>query len=259
MRQQELGGAPTVVADLVDAAAAEKEKTPHQAAGMMQSPRRRPAIGAAEDRLGTEARTHAREFVGDRRQRLVPRDFAKSIGAGTWGTLAPALADRRAGDSERRMHHCRNSVEHRRWRRVVREGFAGDDAAVLDQRREGTPMRQRGKAGGGHGFRIESSGDLGQDVVRIQAAPASADLLVNAAIPGWGTFPTQVADQSDGAHDSLRKRIWRKLERYRCISIANCCSSADQEEIKFHKSAKPSKSISRCSGFTRVATPSRSR
>ena len=38
MRQQKLRRAPTVIADLVDAAAAEKQETPHQRAGMMQAP-----------------------------------------------------------------------------------------------------------------------------------------------------------------------------------------------------------------------------
>ena len=104
-RQHVHRGAEAVIGDLVDAAAAEEQEPPHQAARMVQPPGRRPTVGAAEDRGVAEFFAHARKLAGDRVERLIPRDFVEAVGAGARLSLPPALADRRPRDAQRRMHH----------------------------------------------------------------------------------------------------------------------------------------------------------
>jgi hypothetical protein len=55
------------------------------------------------------------------------------------------------------MHHGRNGRQHRRRRRIVREGFAADDPAILDESRIGSPMGERWKAGDSHDVYLVSS------------------------------------------------------------------------------------------------------
>ena len=146
-----LSSAEAVVADLVDAAAAEEQEPPHQAAGVMHASGRRPSIGAAEDRVVAERLAHARKLRGDRIQRLVPGHFVEAVGAGARLALTPAFADRRPCDPQRRVHHRGNGLEHARGRGIARKRLAADDAAVLDQRGEGAPMGQGREACDGHG------------------------------------------------------------------------------------------------------------
>ena len=150
-RQEILSGAEAVVADLVDAAAAEEQEPPYQAAGMMDAACRRPSIGAAEDRVVAERLAHACKLRGDRIQRLVPGHFVEAFGAGARLALTPAFADRRPCDPQRRVHHRGNGLEHARGRGIARKRLAADDAAVLDQRGEGAPMGQGREARDGHG------------------------------------------------------------------------------------------------------------
>ena len=149
-RQEVLRSAEAVVADLVDAAAAEEQEPPHQAAGMVDAAGRRPSIGAAEDRGMAERLAHARKFRGDRVQRLVPGHFVEALGAGALLALAPSLADGRPRDAQRRVHHLRDGLEHVRGRGIARKRLAADHAPVLDQRGEGAPMGQRREARDGH-------------------------------------------------------------------------------------------------------------
>ncbi len=72
MRQKELRGAEAVIAQLVDAAAAEEQKAAHQRARMMHAAGGRPAVGAAEDRLCAMLLPHPRELLRHERQRFIP-------------------------------------------------------------------------------------------------------------------------------------------------------------------------------------------
>ena len=77
-RQEEIRGAEAVIADLIDAAAAEEQESPRQCACVVNAPGRRPAVGAAEDRTrAVICRARAQVRCGDRVERLVPRDFAE--------------------------------------------------------------------------------------------------------------------------------------------------------------------------------------
>src|SRR5262245_39024089 len=167
-REDVLRRAEAVIADLVDAAAAEEQEAPQQAAGMMHAPRRRPAVGAAEDRAVAEVSAHARKLVRHGGERLVPGHLVKGVGAGARLALAPAVADRWPCDAQRGMHHLRDRVEHVGRRGVARERLAADHAAVLDQRGIGAPMGERGEAGDGHG----SSGSLWARVGRMSLLSA---------------------------------------------------------------------------------------
>jgi hypothetical protein len=143
--------AEAVVADLVDAAAAEEQEPPQQAAGMVHPPRRRPAVGAAEDRGIAERRAHPRKLVRHGGERLVPGHLVEGVGAGARFALAPAVANGRPRDAQGRVHHLRDGVEHVGRRGIACKRLAADHAAVLDQRGIGAPMGERGKTGDGHG------------------------------------------------------------------------------------------------------------
>ncbi len=150
MRQQKLCRAPAVVSDLVDAAAAEEQESAHQRPRMVQPSRRRPAVGAAENRGVAVCAAHPRQFAGDKIEHFVPAGFAEAVGAAARPPLAPAFADRRLCSPQRRVKHLRDSGEHRRGRRVALERFASDHPIVLDQRAERAPVSQRRCSGYGH-------------------------------------------------------------------------------------------------------------
>ena len=48
---------------------------------------------------------HARELLGDCRERLLPGHFAIAVVAGALLAFAPAFANGGARDAQRRMHH----------------------------------------------------------------------------------------------------------------------------------------------------------
>src|SRR6516162_2771550 len=110
-RQYVLCRAEAVVGDLVDAAATEEEKSPQQGAGMMDAPRGRPAVGAAEDRRVAELRAHALNLLGHCRECFLPGHFAIAVVTGALLALAPALTYGGPRDAQRRMHHRRNSLQ----------------------------------------------------------------------------------------------------------------------------------------------------
>jgi hypothetical protein len=119
VRQQELGRTPAVIADLVDATAAEKQEPAHQRPSLMQATSGRPAIGAAEDAAGAVLSAHPRDLVGHQFERLVPRHLVEGVGAGARAPVMPAVTDRRPGDAQRRMHHVGNRRQHRRRRGIA--------------------------------------------------------------------------------------------------------------------------------------------
>ena len=175
-RQQVLRGAEAVVADLVDAAAAQEQEI--AAAGCARGAPARPTTSRRSRRKSqcgrmTCARAQARRQPC---QSLVPRHFVEAVAAGALLALAPAVANCRPGDAQRRVHHCRDGVEHARRTGIACKRFAADHPAVLDQGGEGAPMGERGKAGQGHGVRCRSvSGDrVDRDILHDMPEKVSA-------------------------------------------------------------------------------------
>ncbi len=77
IRQEELCRAPAVVTQLIDAAAAGKVEAADQGAGMVYAARRRPAVGAVENRRGTVAIAHPAVLISHQIQRGIPVDLDK--------------------------------------------------------------------------------------------------------------------------------------------------------------------------------------
>src|SRR5262249_27171751 len=95
-------GREAVVGAGAAAPPARKGDPPQQAAGMVDAARRRPAIGAAEDRGMAERLAHARKLGGDGGERLVPGYLVEAIGAGAFLSLAPAVANGGPPPAQRR-------------------------------------------------------------------------------------------------------------------------------------------------------------
>src|SRR5262249_36814791 len=141
--QQVLRRAEAVVASLIDAAAAKKEKSAKQASGVMNAAGGRPAIGAAHDRPVAKFFAHTRNLPGNKAQCLVPGNFLEAVSTGAFRALAPPLANRGPRNAQRRMHHRWNRLDHVGRRRIARKRLATDYASILDQRREGAPVGKR--------------------------------------------------------------------------------------------------------------------
>src|SRR5664279_5161966 len=133
VRQQELGRAPAVIADLVDASATEEKKAAHQSSGMVKTACRRPAIGSPENSRVAKVATDTGELAGDKIERFIPRHFMETVGAGTGPAFEPPITDRRPADTQWGMHHVGDGGKHWRRRWVVSKGFAANYASALDQ------------------------------------------------------------------------------------------------------------------------------
>ena len=162
--------AKAVVGNLIDAAAAEKKEATKQATGVMDAARRRPAVGAAQDRRGAELAADARKLFGDCRERLVPGHFEKAVAAGTFLALAPSLPNGGPRYAQVRVHHRGNGFEHRRWRGIAREWLATDNPAVLDQGRIGAPVGERREACDVHGSHASHTRCTGQLLTHYSTA-----------------------------------------------------------------------------------------
>ncbi len=81
VRQQELRRAPAVIAGLIDAAAAEEQEPPHQRARVMQPPRRRPAVGAAENRPTRRSASRTRSISPATRSSAPSHDTSSNSSA----------------------------------------------------------------------------------------------------------------------------------------------------------------------------------
>ena len=149
-RQDVLRRAEAVVCDLVDAAAAEEQKSAQKAPRVVNPTGGGPAVGAAENCSAAEGLPHAQKLLGDDRQRLIPGHLAKAVAAAAFFAFAPTFAYRRACDPKRRMHHRRNSRKHVRRRGIAPERLTADNAAVLDKCAVGAPVGKRGKTGVAH-------------------------------------------------------------------------------------------------------------
>ena len=104
-----------------------------------------PAIGTRKDRIIGMRLADAVDLAGRQPERDIPghRHVAiapprRAVAAQT--VAQPALAHVGLVDAHGRIEPVLQRIQHRRRRRVFFEGFDADELAVLDQRRERTPM-----------------------------------------------------------------------------------------------------------------------
>ena len=149
VRQQELRGAPSC--SCRPGRRSRRRGTGSAAPGCAHGGGARPTTSRRSRRRSRcrRCRAHARELAGDQSSASSHETSRKrSAPVRGFPSRQPSrIAGRAMRSGECTIAGMALSIGRRR---VARERLAADDAAVLDQRREGAPMRERGKTSDGH-------------------------------------------------------------------------------------------------------------
>jgi hypothetical protein len=151
VRQQGLRGREAVAVNMSGRAADEVDEPLHLRLGMVEAPRRTPAVGAGEDGRVAVGQAHSCELLRDAVERFRPRQGNERVGPAPMGVpprslLQPALAEHGPGHAQVAVHHCRHGQQDGRRIGVDGQRFGGDEPAALHHGVECAPMRRMRKA-----------------------------------------------------------------------------------------------------------------
>src|SRR5829696_4905388 len=145
MRQECERGAEAVVRRLIDEAAESTEKAADLPAGLVENPRRAPALRAAHDRAVAVIASDSIKLTRNEVEHARPVDrherFATAARAVSGPLREPTFADHGLSDASLGMDGVRNGVEQRRWIGIVLKRCDADDVSVSHLRLKGAEVR----------------------------------------------------------------------------------------------------------------------
>ena len=167
-----------------------------QRSRVVQTPGRRPAIGAAKNGGVAVLTAHACQFFCDDPERFIPINLDKSVmparaAIAQVALLEPALANRGTRNAQARLHQAGHGLQDAGRRAVAGKGLAAQQSPLSDDGGESAPVRQGWKTliWIGHAWALRYSGQ--RDVARLLTDKLQACLVdcENAACGALGTGP----------------------------------------------------------------------